>query len=139
MTEDVLDGALVAITDAPSNETVHTKSCVSLEELVEALDKDVQGKGVDMASGFVQKHPMFEPVIIRLMPGKAIPDECDKRHSIVGMVLSCEADTLVLTIGLGDQIRLKSFDDFVIQPGVHYSLLNTSSNKEALVKFLINL
>ena len=124
--------AIVPVPDAP-------KSAASFDELRAMLDSDLVGNGVDMANGFVQADDLFDPVMIRLMPGKAIPEEVDRDHDIIGVVLSCEAASLSLFIGGEDPVKLNSSDDFVIPAGVHYSLQNNSTTQEALVKFLINL
>jgi len=115
------------------------KSSVTFEELVVLLDADVEGNGVDMASGFVEPNDLFEPVMIRLKPGKAIPEEVDRKHDIVGMLLACEDKTVLLRVGLCDPYPLSAGDDFRIPAGTHYSVQNTSTFKEALLKFLINL
>jgi hypothetical protein len=115
------------------------KSAASFDVLLGLLNNDTVGNGVDMANGFVQPNDLFAPVVMRLMPGKAIPEEVDHDHDIIGIVLSCDSDTLLLRIGQEDPIQLKATDDFVIPAGVRYSVQNTSETREALVKFLINL
>ena len=115
------------------------KPYATFEELSNMLANDIEGNGADMASGFVQSNDLFSPVIIRLQPGKAIPEEFDEDHDIVGVVLACESGYLLLSIGLAEPIALHPYDDFAIPAGVHYSLQNNSTSNEALLKFVINL
>ena len=136
-----VDESILPVADArdlPMFEEV-SKAFATFEELENILENDIEGDGAQMANGFVQSNDLFSPVIIRLKPGKAIPEEFDEHHDIIGVVLACEGGKVLLSMDLAQPMELYPYDDFAIPAGVHYSLQNNSTSNEAILKFLINL